>query len=144
MTQPGEVSNLAVENRINDLADDFLSELESTFTRREKTIPKTKTLYSDFYEKEYLTEAPTRSRTNEGFERQPMSRDRDDYRRRDYSPRRSSGGGRRERGRGGRDKSEALKAVEARLGLPASIDARLGRAKDEVEEVDEFGRTSRK
>ncbi|KAF9023844.1 hypothetical protein CPC16_011167 [Podila verticillata] len=141
VTQPDEVSSLAVENRINDLADDFLSELESTFTRREKTIPKSRTLYSDFYEKEYLTEAPTRSRTNEGVERQPMSRDRDDYRRRDYSPRRSNGGGRRERGRGGRDKSEALKAVEARLGLPASIDARLGNAKDEVQGVDEFGRT---
>ncbi|KAG0332416.1 hypothetical protein BG000_010031 [Podila horticola] len=148
VTQPGETSsNLAVENRINDLADDFLSELESTFTRREKTIPKSRTLYSDFYEKEYLTEGPTKSRTNEGFERRPMSgdRDRDDYRRRDYSPRRSNGGGggRREKGRGGRDKSEALKAVEARLGLPASIDARLGKAKDKPEEVDEFGRTWR-
>ncbi|KAF9307140.1 hypothetical protein BGZ74_010631 [Mortierella antarctica] len=147
VTQPEETSsNLAVENRINDLADDFLTELESTFTRREKTIPKTRTLYSDFYEKEYMTEGPTKSRTNEGFERRPISRDRDrdDYRRRDYSPRRSHGGGGREKGRGGRDKAEALKAVEARLGLSASIDARLGKTKKEPEEVDEFGRTWRK
>ncbi|KAF9329255.1 hypothetical protein BG006_007640 [Podila minutissima] len=150
VTQPEETSlNLAVENRINDLADDFLTELESTFTRREKTIPKTRTLYSDFYEKEYMTEGPTKSRTNEGFERRPISgdRDRDDYRRRDYSPRRShggGGGGRREKSHGSRDKAEALKAVEARLGLSASIDARLGKTKNEPEEVDEFGRTWRK
>ncbi|KAG0346960.1 hypothetical protein BG004_000423 [Podila humilis] len=138
-----EISNAAVEGRINDLADDFLTELESTFTRREKTIPKSKTLYSDFYEREYRSEGASRSRTNDGSERQ-STRGRDSYRRRDdYSPRHSNGGRRHQKGREGRDKTEALKSVEARLGLSASIDSRLGRTRDEVVDVDEFGRSRR-
>ncbi|KAF9586604.1 hypothetical protein BGW38_001285 [Lunasporangiospora selenospora] len=108
-----------VENRMNDLAGDFLAELESTFTRREKMIPKSKTLYSEFYEKEYLTERPAQSK---------YRRDRD-YRGGKDSSAHGGESGRRRRDHK-QDRDEALRAISARLG-PLSDD------------VDEFGRSRR-
>lgn len=120
----GIQSAAAASERINQYADDFLAELESTFSRREKQIPKTK-LYSDFYERETIYEKPIESAS--GRDRR---RDRGDYR----DDRREGGGRRRDqRDRGGRrhEDAAALRAIESRLGLPVE------------EKVDEFGRASR-
>lgn len=151
-------------SRMTSLATDFMEELESTFSKREKAIPKTRTLYSDFYEKEIVSEtAPSsryrddngRGRDGGGRRRRRDDRDSDGRgspalffgasgndkgskeeeisRRLGSSPslsssdnHRESGGSRRRRDRG--DRAEALRALDARLGLP---------------NVDEFGREVR-
>ncbi|KAF9430677.1 hypothetical protein BGZ94_005107 [Podila epigama] len=148
ITQPDIELDAAAQSRIDGMAGDFLNELESTFSRREKTIPKSRTLYSDFYEKEYLAEGSSRSspRSHDSYGGSGSGRS-DRHRRDDYSPTRSRRNSkRRDRGRGGdRDKNDALKSIEARLGLPASIDARLGTPREVAEEhVDEFGRSRRR
>ncbi|KAF9979741.1 hypothetical protein BGZ75_009262 [Mortierella antarctica] len=122
----GIQSSAAASERINQYADDFLAELESTFSRREKQIPKTK-LYSDFYERETIYEKPIE--TVSGRDRR---RDRGEHR--DDRREGGSGGRRRDqRDRGGRRHEDvaALRAIESRLGLPVQ------------EKVDEFGRASR-
>ncbi|KAG0042460.1 hypothetical protein BGZ83_000444 [Gryganskiella cystojenkinii] len=175
-------------SRMQDLASDFMQELESTFSRREKTIPKTRTLYSDFYEEELVSEtAPStryrvedadggyRGGRNRGGGRSDgrgtssynrrqndkdyasftgasarnniergergreggnddRSREEEIDRRLGSSPslsgsRNGGGGGRRRQGGQDRtERAEALKALDARLGLPS---------------VDEFGRDVR-
>ncbi|KAF9193240.1 hypothetical protein BGZ50_007638 [Haplosporangium sp. Z 11] len=119
----------AVESRLNRYADDFLQELESTFSRREKAIPKTK-MYSDYYEREIVTEKPTETYGNG----RGRNRDRDKDRRDDSALHTGGRGGdnKRRGGHRGRDREEALRAIDARLGLPA-----------EDQRVDEFGRTWR-
>ncbi|KAK3819007.1 MAG: hypothetical protein J3Q66DRAFT_387812 [Benniella sp.] len=166
----GEATPIALytsrtESRLNQYADDFLAELESTFSRREKAIPKTR-LYSDYYEREVTTEAPTdsqaapasgRGRRNRERERdrdRDRDRDRNRNRRSDSRDRRhgsgradewtvfagasagSPSGGRGRRGgdsrnERGKEHEEALRALDARLGLPAD------------DRVDEFGRARR-
>ncbi|KAG0211692.1 hypothetical protein BGX28_007586 [Mortierella sp. GBA30] len=129
----GIQSSAAATDRINQYADDFLAELESTFSRREKQIPKTK-MYSDFYEREIVTEKPieTASGRERRRERGGYSDDRREGgsggsgRRRSRRDHNDFGGGTRRK-----DNAEALRAIESRLGLPAE------------DKVDEFGRTSR-
>lgn len=142
---PEEESAIA-DSRMNQYADEFLAELESTFTRREKAIPRTK-MYSDFYERETLTE---KSRDSD---RRGSGRHRDRDNRgdggNDRGGRRRGGNNRRDNNTasfagaaktgpsGGRDRNddhrssreEAMKAMDARLGLPADLD--------------EFGRSQR-
>lgn len=151
-------------SRMNSLASDFMQELESTFSKREKAIPKTRTLYSDFYEKEIVSEAAPSSRYRDdngrgrdggGRRRRREERDSDgrrspalfsgasgndrSSREEDVSRRlgsspsltssenhREGSGGRSRRDKG--DRAEALRALDARLGLP---------------NVDEFGREVR-
>ncbi|KAF9106323.1 hypothetical protein BGX27_009212 [Mortierella sp. AM989] len=120
----------AVEDRMNQYADDFLAELESSFSRREKAIPKTK-LYSDFYEREILTEVP------EGTGRSAGRRDnnRNDRRRRGEDTASFTCASSSAAPRGRRDqrkeREEALKAMESRLGIATG------------DHVDEFGRAKR-
>lgn len=56
ITEDDGVSTPIMTTRMKDLASDFMEELESTFSKREKMIPKTRTLYSDFYEQEIVSE----------------------------------------------------------------------------------------
>ncbi|KAF9354845.1 hypothetical protein BGX26_007306 [Mortierella sp. AD094] len=133
---PDPVDEEAVETRLNQYADDFLAELESSFSRREKAIPKTK-MYSDFYEREILTEVPSDSKPGSGG----SGRDRRDNNRNDNRRRRGdevasfTGASSSASPRGRRDqrkeREDALKAMESRLGLPAD------------DHVDEFGRSRR-
>ncbi|KAF9206786.1 hypothetical protein BGZ49_001837 [Haplosporangium sp. Z 27] len=129
---PDSVDEEVVENRLNQYADDFLAELESSFSRREKTIPKTK-MYSDYYEHEILTEVPTDARPNGGRDRRGNHRS--DRRRRDDDYTTFAGASSsavpRERRDHRKEREEALKAMESRLGLP------------QEENVDEFGRSRR-
>ncbi|KAF9941235.1 hypothetical protein BGZ65_004383 [Modicella reniformis] len=132
------------ESRLNQYADDFLAELESTFSRREKAIPSSR-MYSDYYEREVVTETPTDPQTTSGSRgRRERDRERDRDGRRgggrgdDLAASEASPGGGGGRGKRGdqkrereREREEALKALDARLGLP--IDDR----------VDEFGRARR-
>ncbi|KAF9340847.1 hypothetical protein BGZ89_010259 [Linnemannia elongata] len=142
---PEEESAIA-DSRMNQYADEFLAELESTFTRREKAIPRTK-MYSDFYERETLTEKSRDSDRRGGG----RHRDRDNRGDggNDRGGRRRGGNNRRDNNTasfagaaktgpsGGRDRNddhrssreEAMKAMDARLGLPADLD--------------EFGRSQR-
>jgi hypothetical protein len=140
---PEEESAVA-DDRLNQYADEFLAELESTFSRREKAIPRTK-MYSDFYERETLTEKPWDSdrRSGGGSGRHRDSRDRDSRGDgdNDRGGRRRGGNSRRDNTAsftgaakagpsGGRDRSDdhrpsreaAMKALDARLGLPADLD----------------------
>ncbi|KAG0314675.1 hypothetical protein BGZ99_007936, partial [Dissophora globulifera] len=140
----------AADNRINQYASDFLAELESTFSRREKALPKTK-MYSDYYEREIITENPFAA-TADDDDRRGGSRNRDyrdssdrggaGSRRRDGKGGGGGGGGgggrddgRRRRGdqrrQQGHDREEALKAMDARLGVPAE------------DRLDEYGRSRR-
>lgn len=142
------------ESRLNQYATDFLADLESTFSRREKAIPKTR-MYSDYYEREVATETPPESQTVPGGGRNRKDRERDsrDQEGDNRDGRRgggrgeewasfagtasagSPGGGRGRRGdqrrERGKDREEALRALDARLGLPAE------------DRVDEFGRARR-
>ncbi|KAG0271385.1 hypothetical protein BGZ95_000808 [Linnemannia exigua] len=142
------------DSRLNHYANEFIAELQSTFTRREKAIPRTK-MYSDFYEREVLTEKSWDSdrrggnnsrdpRGSGGGERGRSDRDRDS----DRGGRRRGGSNRRDNNTaafagaartgpsGGRDRSdehrpsreEAMRALDARLGLPADHDE-FGRSK---------------
>ncbi|KAF9154739.1 hypothetical protein BG015_000050 [Linnemannia schmuckeri] len=136
-----EEESAVTDNRLNQYADEFLAELESTFTRREKAIPRTK-MYSDFYERETLTEKSWDSDRRDG----------DRHRDRDGSGRGNGSGDRGSRRRGGNSRrdnntasfagaakagpsgsrnrsddyrssrEEAMKAMDARLGLPADLD----------------------
>jgi len=160
----GEAAPIALytsrtESRLNQYADDFLAELESTFSRREKAIPKTR-LYSDYYEREVTTEAPTESQAAPAGGRGRRNRERGRDRDRDRNRRSDSRDWRHESGRAdewtvfagpstgspsggrgrrggdsrnerGKEHEEALRALDARLGLPAD------------DRVDEFGRARR-
>ncbi|KAF9171774.1 hypothetical protein BGX21_009806 [Mortierella sp. AD011] len=132
---PDAADEEVAETRLNQYADDFLAELESSFSRREKAIPKTR-MYSDFYEREILSEVTSDSRlgSDGGRDRRDSSRNDNRRRRRDdvasftgasssASPR-----GRRDHRR---EREDALKAMESRLGLPSD------------DHVDEFGRSRR-
>ncbi|ORZ05496.1 hypothetical protein BCR41DRAFT_361689 [Lobosporangium transversale] len=130
------IDDTAVENRLNQYADDFLAELESSFSRREKAIPKTK-LYSDFYERETLSEFPPESQTTSTGSGRSNRRDNRGDRGRHiddsttFAGASASAPGTRGRKDHRREREEALKALEARLGLPAN------------EQLDEFGRSRR-
>ncbi|KAI7821165.1 hypothetical protein BC939DRAFT_455977 [Gamsiella multidivaricata] len=133
--EEASIAAAAAESRLNQYTDDFLAELESTFSRREKAIPKTK-LYSDFYEREIVTEVPTESQTNaagHGRRENREGRREPSGRSDDHWASASTGRGRRgdHRKERGRDREEALKALDARLGMPTE------------ERVDEFGRSRR-
>ncbi|KAF8948076.1 hypothetical protein BGZ47_006621 [Haplosporangium gracile] len=136
------------DSRLNHYADEFLAELESTFTRREKAIPRTK-MYSDFYERETLTEKSWDSDRRGGG----RHRDRDGSGRGDGNGDR---GGRRRGGDNRRDNNTASFAGAAKAELSGSrdrgdnyrssreeamkaMDARLGLAAD----LDEYGRSQR-
>ncbi|KAF9134443.1 hypothetical protein BGW39_007058 [Mortierella sp. 14UC] len=139
-----------VDSRLNHYADEFLAELESTFSRREKAIPRTK-MYSDFYEREVLTEKAWDSDRRGGNNNNNNNRDGG----RGRADRDSDRGGRRRGGNNRRDndsasfagaaragpsgdrdrsdehrtsKEEAMRALDARLGLPTDLDE-YGRAK---------------
>ncbi|KAG0289073.1 hypothetical protein BGZ96_007259 [Linnemannia gamsii] len=150
-----EDESAVANSRLDQYADEFLAELESTFTRREKAIPRTK-MYSDFYERETLKEKSWDSDRRggggggSGRHRDNRDRDRDRDSRGDGN---NDRGGRRRGGNsrrhdtasfagaakagpsGGRDRSDdhrpsreaAMKALDARLGLPADLDE-YGRA----------------
>ncbi|KAF8937592.1 hypothetical protein BGZ58_002457 [Dissophora ornata] len=131
-------ASAATESRLNQYANDFMAELESTFSRREKAIPKTK-MYSDYYEREIITETPVESLTVAGGRGRRENRGGQGDRAGSLSFSASPGGSRDgRRGRRGdhrrereRDREEALRAMDTRLGLPAE------------DRVDEFGRSRR-
>ncbi|KAG0270583.1 hypothetical protein DFQ27_004295 [Actinomortierella ambigua] len=149
------------EDRSNELAQSFMAELESSFTRREREFPRGKGLYSDVYESDLISESmrsreERRDRDNTG-RRHEEERDRRDHRDRgrgrdreydrnrdrDRDRHRNRDNGRDHRRSGGgrnREEREALQALESRLGTKP-IEDRLGTRQGE--EVDEFGRTRR-
>ncbi|KAF9089298.1 hypothetical protein BGX23_006779 [Mortierella sp. AD031] len=133
-----EDKTAAINSRLDQYANDFLAELESTFSRREKAIPRTK-MYSDFYESEVVSEKPAdsdrdrRSRDSRGGGRGSIDREGRDSRRggnRRREATASFAGAARAGPSVGRDKGdehrpsreEAMRALDARLGLPADLD----------------------
>ncbi|KAF9977595.1 hypothetical protein BGZ73_005578, partial [Actinomortierella ambigua] len=120
------------EDRSNELAQSFMAELESSFTRREREFPRGKGLYSDIYESDLISESmrsreERRERENasgrreddrDRRDRRERGRDRDRDRHRDRHRNRDRGDDRdshRSGGRSSRGDREALQALESRL-----------------------------
>ncbi|KAF9935121.1 hypothetical protein FBU30_007500 [Linnemannia zychae] len=118
----------AVDNsRLNQFADEFMAELQSTFSRRERAIPRTK-MYSDFYESEVLADRTSdsdRDRRSGGRDNRGDRGDRGRSENNDYGSSNNRRRRRRSRERGDENRSsreEAMRAMDARLGLSADQD----------------------